>query len=76
MNKEVWGALVDAVALIVSLLASYFLDAELADLIVGVVVAAQPVVLIILAKSYADRKAAEVRAEVQAMRDLVQRLGK
>jgi len=74
MDKESWGALVDAVVLIASLLASYFLEASLADLIVKVIVAAQPFVVIVLVKSYGDRKAGEVRSEIaQVMRELGRR---
>jgi len=74
MDKEFWGALVDAVVLIASQLAAYFLEASLADLIAQVIAAAQPFIVIILVKSYADRKASEVRSEIaQVMRELGRR---
>jgi len=74
MEKEFWGALVDAIVLIVSALAAHFLESSLADLIVQVITYAQPVVVIILLKMYADRKVAEVRAEiVQVMKELGRR---
>jgi len=50
------------------------LESSLADLIVQVITYAQPVVVIILLKMYADRKVAEVRAEiVQVMKELGRR---
>ena len=74
MEKEFWGALVDAIVLIVSALAAHFLESSLADLIVQVITYAQPVVVIILLKMYADRKVAEVLAEiVQVMKELGRR---
>lgn len=71
MKKEEWTAVVDAFVIIASLLAAYFFDAQLADLFVAVVGAAQPVVLLVLVKMYGERKAAEIESSVRAvMREL------
>jgi Flp pilus assembly protein TadB len=75
MKKEEWTAVIDAFALVVSLIAAYIFDAELADLIVAVVVAAQPIVLIFVVKMYGERKTEEIsgavdRAMDRAVRDL------
>jgi len=61
MGKEWWAALIDAIVLAVSLVAAELVEAELADLIVKVIVAFQPVILGWVVKTYAERKVAQVR---------------
>jgi len=61
MDKEWWAALIDAIVLAVSLVAAELVEAELADLIVKVIVAFQPVILGWVVKTYAERKVAQVR---------------